>query len=72
MLTTIYSSVALLRGGAWIEIKRLASIEDIDAVALLRGGAWIEITNIEVNGKSTATVALLRGGAWIEMPNSPR
>ena len=35
--------VALLRGGAWIEIlSRRRNVSTI-SVALLRGGAWIEI-----------------------------
>ena len=37
-------TVALLRGGAWIEILlQLAQLTVRSHVALLRGGAWIEI-----------------------------
>ena len=35
--------VALLRGGAWIEIMTLKNTTNGTSVALLRGGAWIEI-----------------------------
>ena len=35
--------VALLRGGAWIEIKKWTLDGVAMLVALLRGGAWIEI-----------------------------
>ena len=35
--------VALLRGGAWIEMFELGQQYQELAVALLRGGAWIEI-----------------------------
>ena len=37
------SAVALLRGGAWIEIQKNALASSRTLVALLRGGAWIEI-----------------------------
>ena len=37
--------VALLRGGAWIEMsKSIVNYTEGAIVALLRGGAWIEIT----------------------------
>ena len=36
-------SVALLRGGAWIEMIDMLVIALLERVALLRGGAWIEI-----------------------------
>ena len=37
------AGVALLRGGAWIEIWHFKSTRTPLVVALLRGGAWIEI-----------------------------
>ena len=58
--------VALLRGGAWIEIYAVKLHADDPQVALLRGGAWIEITRLATTRQKT-TVALLRGGAWIEI-----
>ena len=36
--------VALLRGGAWIEMSMHKTAALLAAVALLRGGAWIEIS----------------------------
>ena len=58
--------VALLRGGAWIEICDRQDRRSNGHVALLRGGAWIEI--LTRNEQVVMTdVALLRGGAWIEI-----
>ena len=58
--------VALLRGGAWIEMINLTTSVIVGSVALLRGGAWIEIAENKVSTTLVA-VALLRGGAWIEI-----
>ena len=58
--------VALLRGGAWIEIQAIQSPMRQRLVALLRGGAWIEILSPDSVANELA-VALLRGGAWIEI-----
>ena len=66
VLYLLYVAVALLRGGAWIEIMQEAIDEIKENVALLRGGAWIEISAIAPID-TTLQVALLRGGAWIEI-----
>ncbi len=58
--------VALLRGGAWIEINHAIDGGYNLIVALLRGGAWIEIPEDKPQ-HPTPQVALLRGGAWIEI-----
>ena len=43
VLYLLYVAVALLRGGAWIEIVLTRFSVPSELVALLRGGAWIEI-----------------------------
>ena len=40
---TAGKKVALLRGGAWIEMLLTTPFMAESIVALLRGGAWIEI-----------------------------
>ena len=66
VLYLLYVAVALLRGGAWIEIQRKVWYYNSIEVALLRGGAWIEIFLLTPL-KAARFVALLRGGAWIEI-----
>ena len=41
--STASIKVALLRGGAWIEMVHVSNCQIVFGVALLRGGAWIEI-----------------------------
>ena len=60
-------AVALLRGGAWIEILLVVFVTQDVVVALLRGGAWIEIWIRFASYCCRVNVALLRGGAWIEI-----
>ena len=62
--------VALLRGGAWIEMLCLECLRPLSMVALLRGGAWIEIIHARIS-LNLMVVALLRGGAWIEISTRP-
>ena len=58
--------VALLRGGAWIEMsKSIVNYTEGAIVALLRGGAWIEIslfqrTNPDIKSHSFAGVRGLK------------
>ena len=42
--------VALLRGGAWIEITLGDLADPLPTVALLRGGAWIEMQTLWLQG----------------------
>ena len=67
MVTCSKKIVALLRGGAWIEIQEVPEANDGGSVALLRGGAWIEIFFGRLVARFKRRVALLRGGAWIEI-----
>ena len=68
---TLTSPVALLRGGAWIEIPEAVLAGKIKVVALLRGGAWIEIL-LRRSVAPWPRVALLRGGAWIEIASESK
>ena len=43
------TKVALLRGGAWIEMATVDGIKGLVEVALLRGGAWIEMAVAPLN-----------------------
>ena len=46
IVSRLVTKVALLRGGAWIEMTHMTSRVSWLTVALLRGGAWIEIEGL--------------------------